>query len=939
MQMQFDQSNSSSSSNNQQKAERELRQPCACGSTLFETVDCEECHEGYCRRCLQHHECYCRAHGAALTLFCWLCKVTMCPFCDHQCRCRKKMCTQPQKLVGCQVCGEFFCPSCEFNHVCVCDCGSGLRGLSCDSCEGFYCTMCVGRRHSCLCEFCGERNATKVCASMGEIFFCPPCYEGHTCVCRCKSKLRRAEEKKQKKESEPKKQKHDAEQVVGTPLHFDGPPLDSAEMQAGRPHCRTCGRGFCLRCAGQNHDCTCGYCGEQSRSHEYCALCNRLFCAYCIRTHPCACESPDCTSGFLYTGRKFCMKCLKLFCEICFADHECSSNCSICAEPARFRCACGTAFCGKCVLIHECKVTMGKRILSEASGLAGIGEMGETSTKCAAHKDCKMTARIGTWNLNHLSATTKAVKKTLKTAALPTVVGSGQFALDVLALQEVNSTAQGDLPEHDDLGTGRNEVKVLHWGPLLQSTSPMSRLEFVRSFTWEEPKKQEDNDETEDEPKTKPKTRKRSKSKNETLNAQKDKFEEGMNKDHEQGKAFQNWSQEVTKRRKSLGSSARKADFEASEKALKENFQVGEQVFEKYGVGKFRYQEYYPLVGRKSDRLTIEQGVDLYFGDGSVKRGLQSKEAYIFRGTDEESEFRPVVVYTLTKKCEHPECRGVTFKLGVVHTSPERGTSEFNRLKIFQNQLKNVLAKFVEEGGLWVVVGDYYLTAEAIVANPASKIIHVNLRRNDPALKINFEQQIPKELEIVASASATNHPTWNPDFSEFDSVRAQVADFGLCSRAWAFKRAFPIDPENGKILAVDVGSRAFQLMRIDHTSDHSPVLIYVAKNQAQASKEVRSMLGYAEKFEIVTKLADIRRSAWKEERRKELEAQVKEAGILLAMADPGKWLEYMPFVQRYRSLLHSLLLATLPPSDLETFDFVPSTLCSDHFQRTGNQEF
>jgi hypothetical protein len=203
---------------------------------------------------------------------------------------------------------------------------------------------------------------------------------------------------------------------------------------------------------------------------------------------------------------------------------------------------------------------------------------------------------------------------------------------------------------------------------------------------------------------------------------------------------------------------------------------------------------------------------------------------------------------------------------------------------------------------------------------------HSNRDRNDPTLKINFEQQIPQELEIVASVSATNHPTWKPKYDPFSSVRAQVADFGICSRAWPVKQAYPIDPDNGEVLAVDWNSRAFQLMKMDDTSDHAPVLIYIAKNSVKASKEIRAMLGYSETSDKQSSEKSIQFQKAKEEivseKQVELEETCRELKEKIERMTQGG-VDYLKDVREYRAALQALLRLKAPATKLDTLDFVP----------------
>lgn len=825
-------------------------------------------------------------------MFCNLCSNL-----NHRCVCEDNAKHKGMKgeLVPCEICARLYCGLCEPDHVCLCDCGSGRAAVFCEICEKTYCSACNTRRHDCDCEqdMHFPEAVTHICGWGEGQFYCADCYGFHECCCACET-----------------------------------------EPRDGHAHCRICSKPFCENCVDLNHKCACGYCGEKA-VHRYCQLCNRLFCRSCIDTHPCACESPKCKkrSYSADSQRAFCFDCLRLYCTDCIGKHECVRRCE-CKNPIRYQCACKAGLCEKCVQTHECETMKARRILKEFRMTSGLSSFSTPMVACSAKIPCEFTARIGTWNMNHLSATTTEQKSKLKRDAIAAVCSGTTGALDVLALQEINSTATEQL---SGLAKG---VKVLHWGPLLQSQSALSRLEFAKQFQLPEPKE--------------------FKSKNEELNQKKKQFYEAL-RERNLNKQYGAWREAVSENRKVLGGN-KETEKEMIYKQLKEEHPEGEGLYEEFAGTKYRYQEYYPLVGIPSKDVVIDPKVDLYFSNDTV-RGLGEKERHVFRGKDEDLEFRPVIVYRLTKRCGAEGCTGLKFNLGVVHTSPEQGTSEFNRLKIYQHQLKLVLDRIVKEGGLWVVVGDYYLTAETIVASPGPKksssrsnknelddfIVdgpeakkqkrklstprlppHSNRDRNDPALKINFEQQIPQSLEIVASVSATNHPTWKPKYDPFDSVRAQVADFGICSRGWPVKGAYPIDPDTGAVLAVDWNSRAFQLMKMDDTSDHAPVLIYVAKNSVKANKEIREMLGYSETSDkqSIEKSTQFQEAKAKivTEREAELEETCRELRKRIERMGKGD-VDYLDDVREYRAALQTLLRLKAPATKLDTLDFIPGDAC------------
>ncbi|MFN7937810.1 MAG: hypothetical protein U0R19_31060 [Bryobacteraceae bacterium] len=896
----------------QTPAPRQVQETCGCESGLWPEVLCTACQEVFCRRCLLDHGCRCSVHGDKLAFFCHKCQHFGCFLCcsiTHTCACtdNKKHPGVAGPYVPCQTCARLYCKLCEPNHVCLCDCGSGRKLVDCEICEKVYCSACNTRRHDCDCEHDahGPEAVELICSWDGGSFYCAACFADHECCCACET----------------------------VPVE-------------GHAHCRICCLPFCEQCVSTNHKCQCGYCGETA-THRMCQLCNRLFCRSCIDTHPCACEAPGCKKrGYSPSDkRQFCFDCLSLYCTTCYPRHKCGPRCA-CLNPVRYRCACQVGLCEKCVQTHECETMRARRILSEYKNTSNLASFSKPVAPCSQQAPCEFTARVGTWNMNHLSATTTETKKKLKRDSIAAVCAGSSGPLDVLALQEINSTATGQL---NGLPQG---VKVLHWGPLLQSQSTLTRLEFHKQFnpsTWKKPKEGEELDEKAQ---------------------RKAQFFQAI-RDGKLSKDLKAWRTAIDDNRTILSGNSEKEKAVVYQELKKSHPKI-EALYEKFAGTKFRYQEYYPLVGVPSTNLTVHPKVDLYLPNDTVS-GLSEGDAFVFRGKDEDLEFRPIVVYRLTKFCPAKGCTGLKFNLGVVHTSPEQGTSEFNRLRIYQHQLKAVLDRIVSEGGLWVVVGDYYLTAETIVAYPEKKqstrsraskaefenfIVddddgqknsnssrapkqrrksstqrlppHINRDRNDPSLKINFEQQIPPSLEIVASASATNHPTWKPKYDPFNSIRAQVADFGICSRDWPIKGAYPIDPDNGSVLAVDCDSRAFQLMKTDDTSDHSPVLIYLAKNPVKASEEIRSMLGYSESSDKQAKQTTTgyqqAKSEAVSEREQELRETCKELEVQLTQMGSGD-LDYVELVQKYRAALQTLLRLIAPATKLDTLDFVPSELC------------
>jgi len=464
----------------------------------------------------------------------------------------------------------------------------------------------------------------------------------------------------------------------------------------------------------------------------------------------------------------------------------------------RYRCACKAELCEDDLEQHRCVVEKVRRIQSEKTVLTLTTVNNNNSlqipiTSCQT-KGCRFSTRIVTWNMNHIAKTTRPFKKEGKTKMIQQLCRNQTANIDVLALQEVNSTAVEVL---DNLG---NDLCVLSWGPLLVSKSNLSRKEFAKSVPSKEP--------------TKPST-------SQPVNAMRDEIYPLLKKSKQLRESYEKWCEAVRK--------------DADEQHLKENFKDAEELYDKAGTRE-RYREYYPLVARKDSPLKVE-AVHVLWADGKLEE-VQSKQKVEFRGPDVEAEFRPIVVYDVSRKCSFENCCESKFRLGLVHTSPSG--NQFERVEIYQMQLKVPFQKIAESKTPWIIVGDYYLAAEAIVTGKTG--MYQQLVRNE--IGVTLENQLPERLAIVAALSGTNGGTWKAEYDRFDSVVMQVADFGICTTDFTVRRAFSIHPDSGRPMLLDVDHEGFQLMKTDDSSDHSPVLIYLAHDPNSAQEEILTMLGY-----------------------------------------------------------------------------------------------
>ncbi|MBV9495121.1 MAG: hypothetical protein JOZ54_12805 [Acidobacteria bacterium] len=319
--------------------------------------------------------------------------------------------------------------------------------------------------------------------------------------------------------------------------------------------------------------------------------------------------------------------------------------------------------------------------------------------------------------------------------------------------------------------------------------------------------------------------------------------------------------------------------------------------------------------------------------DSDDERGDESDEDFEMSEEDEETshdavdkrevpEFRPVVVYHLSKQpCGSKGCVGLTFRLGVVHTSPEG--SEFNRVAIYTKQLKKIFEQVqteCEQGVRWILVGDFYLSPEALVEK-SDKAETPKSRRETGN---TFEQRLPDKLKIVAAVTGTNAGMWKPP-EWFQSRRMQIADFAICSTNWPFCRALPLDPADGRPMVMDVQHRAFRRMRASDGSDHSPILLFAGVDKTEANAAFRQMLGY-DNVEEHAKSESSKFLSARSKRREQLdrekttcESAVKEANTM------KKYREVVRHGTAHRQLVRRLNSMDERPQGTSLFDFDPAS--------------
>ena len=799
--------------------------------------------------------------------------------------------------------------------TCVCD--SGLQTQAAD-CGSLFCPLCVRWHGDCVCETHHDQLMSRFCAGLKEHFLCEKCFPTHECACLC-----------------------------------------GKSTQVHHSHCPQCGYGLCEECLGEHACGICPTCRVRTTRQQWCGLCSRVFCKACIRSHACACTCED--SGFEdWRWRKLCPRCLQVLCRQCEPSHEetCKAVCGCGEEPPWYRCDCGAHLCEKCVAKHQCATKCALQIRQEFLALPDADDS-DPVVGCG-RDDCLFELRVGTWNMNHISASTKGAKLGRKKESLEALCSNEVAQLDLLGLQEVNATAVEGIE-------GLSNAKVLKWGPLLKSQSYEGRLEFARSF-----------------PLPKPRARGGAE-----LEERRKAFYQFI-RSKEPRAAYQAWWKAVRKHSNQLRSEAAKAERQEAITLLERDYQEGENIYKIHRQLVDRYQEYYPLLVPRDSKLKAEPEVDLYWGiGGGVTTQAKDGEVVYFRGSnavvrnddDDEAdavEFRPVVVYHLKKKCAKLGCTGLRFHVGLVHTSPDG--AKFERIKIYQNQLEKAFSKAAAEGGFWIIVGDYYLDPEAIVGYTAGTALHdfsipvappdasedeekeeedellapaegkdegnddwkekelpgqspaprrlaafANTNRN--AERLTFVEHLPAEFDIVASVSGTNAGTWRPPLA-FDSATMQVADFGVCSTNWLVRRGFSLRADTGQPSVLDENHEAFRGMKSVDTSDHSPVLVYVARNHAVAMKSLRAMLGYDSQF---AERASEQISKYKRAKAADLqELQDERAELLkrLEATDGDAGGGFMTLANEYRRCTGRLASLQQVPQGVSLMDFAP-TRCAD----------
>ncbi|WP_143087575.1 OTU domain-containing protein [Chitinophaga sp. YR627] len=297
-------------------------------------------------------------------------------------------------------------------------------------------------------------------------------------------------------------------------------------------------------------------------------------------------------------------------------------------------------------------------------------------------------------------------------------------------------------------------------------------------------------------------------------------------------------------------------------------------------------QEYYPLLIRKSSGMEVIK-VYQVSTDGEMVEAPPTINWDKGRG-----DYRPIVVYEVKKK-------GVRKPLwiGVVHTTPEADTdkrvAEWNRKLIFREVsegLNTLRQKAAEKGIPLIVGGDYYLTAEAVVADeegdnaviPADndedmirykafiderlKVLNAEMEKllqeegiylEDPRVKrlskqirMNEEAKQDKQLqrnirgltvasqvedmglELAQTVSGTN-PKSDP-LKEQEDV--QIADFFIHNSTWKSNKTGLLRPQ-GSMVSVDTEDMAYSKYW-QRFSDHFPVAaIYSLNNEDLSNHE------------------------------------------------------------------------------------------------------
>ncbi|KAA2238781.1 hypothetical protein F0L74_21435 [Chitinophaga agrisoli] len=153
-------------------------------------------------------------------------------------------------------------------------------------------------------------------------------------------------------------------------------------------------------------------------------------------------------------------------------------------------------------------------------------------------------------------------------------------------------------------------------------------------------------------------------------------------------------------------------------------------------------KEYYPILIRKGSGFTVS--AIFYVNTKGNKISVKEAEEQD-KQEDEEKEkqekkpapyedvdwdksagsYRPIMVYELERPVKDSDKKEKVW-IGVVHTTPETdsGVAEFNRINIY-NEIKKGLATLsaqAKDKGIPLIIGgDYYLTAEAVVAEKSRK--------------------------------------------------------------------------------------------------------------------------------------------------------------------------------------------------------------------------
>jgi hypothetical protein len=181
----------------------------------------------------------------------------------------------------------------------------------------------------------------------------------------------------------------------------------------------------------------------------------------------------------------------------------------------------------------------------------------------------------------------------------------------------------------------------------------------------------------------------------------------------------------------------------------------------------------------------------------------------------EDARCRPIIVYDL-------QCDGQLVHVAVVHTTPDGG--EFARKTVYA-QIDKLLREIANQSN-WVVIGDFYLTAEADLTTDRDYLgsTRSQKRWRPREQSSTFAKQLQQlGLHMVAPISATNWPVSAQRSGKEDAM--QVADYLIASGNWQCRVVGLFNPfgEQGGLLEWDTNHDGLKTWIRNTTSDHVPV--------------------------------------------------------------------------------------------------------------------